>query len=200
MLLKESLDGKIEKEDQENLEFMIEGAERMTRMIEDLLIYARVNAKTATIEMVDLNDVVEQLKQLELATLLEETGAVIEIVESLSRVCADVVLIRQLLRNLIVGAINRRREDVSPRIRMRAERMGSDHVLIDVQDNGIGVETKDGQDVFRMFARLYGGQEKEEAGTNLAICKKIVDKHGGRIGVKSEAGMGSTFWFTLPAS
>jgi signal transduction histidine kinase len=82
---------------------------------------------------------------------------------------------------------------------MRAEQMAGDEVRIEVQDNGRDVQTRDGKDVFRMFARLYIEQEKEEAGTRLAVCKKIVDKHGGRIGVKSEVGMGSTFWFTLPA-
>lgn len=197
LLLKESLDGKIEKEDQENLEFVIDGAERMTRMIEELLIYSRVNAKTVTVEMVDLNKVVEQLKQLELATLLEETGAVIEISEPLPRVCADVVLIQQLLQNIIVGASKCRRQDAPLRILIRAKRIAGDQVRIEVQDNGIDVETKDGKDVFRMFARLYRDQKKEEAGTGLAVCKKIVDKHGGRIGVTSEAGIGSTFWFTL---
>jgi light-regulated signal transduction histidine kinase (bacteriophytochrome) len=200
LLLKESLEGKLEKQDQENLECVIDGAERMTRMIEDLLAYSRTNAKTIAAQMVDLNEVVEQLEQLEIGTLLEETGAAIEIPQPLPRVRADAVLIQQLLRNLVVSAIQRRRQDVSPRILMRAEQIAGNEVRIEVQDNGIGVETKDGKDVFKLFARLHGAQEKEDAGTGLAVCKKIVDKHGGRIGVKSEAGMGSTFWFTLPAS
>jgi len=200
LLLKESLDAKLEQEDQENLEFMIDGAERMARMIEDILTYSRTNAITVTARIVDLNEVVERLEQWELGTLLEETGAVIEIPQPLPRVRADAVLIQQLLRNLIVSAIQCRRRDVSPRILMRAEQIAGDEVRIEMQDNGIGVETKDGKDVFKMFARLYREQEKEEAGTGLALCKKIVDKHGGRIGVESGVGMGSTFWFTLPAS
>ena len=200
LLLKESLDAKLEQEDQENLEFMIDGAERMARMIEDILTYSRTNAITVTARIVDLNEVVERLEQWELGTLLEETGAVIEIPQPLPRVRADAVLIQQLLRNLIVSAIQCRRRDVSPRILMRAEQIAGDEVRIEMQDNGRGVETRDGKDVFRMFARLYREQEKEEAGTRLAVCKKIVDKHGGRIGVQSEAGTGSTFWFTLPAS
>jgi len=200
LLLKESLEGKLEKQAQENLEFVIDGADRMTRMIEDILAYSRANAKTVAARIVDLNEVVEQLEQLELGTLLEETGAAIEIPQPLPRVRADAVLIQQLLQNLVVSAIKCRRQDVSPRILMRAEQIAGDEVRIEVQDNGIVVETRDGKDVFSMFARLYREQEKEEAGTRLAVCKTIVDKHGGRIGVKSEVGTGSTFWFTLPAS
>ena len=200
LLLKESLGERLDEPDRENLELMIGGAERMTRMIEDILTYSRTNAITVTAGTVDLNETVERLEQWELAALLEETGAAIEIPEPLPRVCADAVLIQQLLRNLIVGAIECRRQDVSPRILMRAEKIAGDQVRIEVQNNGRCIETKDGKDVFKMFARLYRDQEKEEAGTGFAICKKIVDKHGGRIGVKSEAGTGSIFWFTLPAS
>lgn len=200
LLLKESLGDKLEEEDQENLQCMIDGAKRMARMLEEILTYSRVCTKTVSARMVDLNELVEQLKEGELGILLEETGATLEIPEPLPKVLADDILIQQLLQHLVIRAIKCRRQDVTPRILIRAEQIDSGEIRIDVQDNGRGLETKDDEDVFRMFARLYREQEKEEAGTGLAVCKKIVDKHGGRMGFASEAGTGSTFWFTLTAS
>jgi light-regulated signal transduction histidine kinase (bacteriophytochrome) len=202
MLLKDSLDGKLEKENLENLGFMIDGAQRMTQMIQDLVAYSQVDTKVLAFEIVDLDEVVEHLEQLELAALLEKTGAIIEIPKPLPKVHADPVLLRQLLQNLIINGIKNRRDirdNIQPRILIRAERTVEDEVRIDVQDNGIGIEKKDQEYIFMMSKNLNSTQECKGAGTGLATCKKIVDKHGGRIGVKSEAGKGSTFWFTLQA-
>ena len=198
MLLKDSLDGKLDKENQENLSFMIDGAERMTQMIEDLLAYSRINTKATVFEMVDLNETVEQLEQLELTTLIEETDAIIEISQSLPKVHADPDLVRQLLQNLIINGIKYRREDIQPRILIRAERITEDKVRIELQDNGVGIDKKHHKDIFKMFIRLHSKQENEGVGTGLAVCKKIVDKHGGQIGIESKVGVGSMFWFTLP--
>jgi len=200
MLLKGSLGGKLEKENQENLSFMIGGAERMTQMIEDLLAYSRINTKATVCEMVDLNEIVEQLEQLELTTLIEETGTIIEIPQSLPKVHADPILTRQLLQNLIINGIKYRREDIQPRILIRAERITEDKVRIELQDNGVGVDKKHHKDIFKMFIRLHSKQENEGVGTGLAVCKKIVDKYGGQIGIESKVGVGSMFWFTLPES
>ncbi|MFB0553895.1 MAG: ATP-binding protein [Phycisphaerae bacterium] len=199
-LLKDSLNGQLENEDQESLEFMIDGAERMTQMIEDLLAYSRVNTKAVVSETVDLNEVVKQLEQLELAALLEETGAIIEIPQPLPKVQADPVLIKQLLQNLIINGIKYRKEAIQPRILMRAEQIAEDAVRMELQDNGIGIEKEHHKHLFKMFTRLHPGQENTGPGTGLAMCKKIVDKSGGRIGVESKIGVGSTFWFILPAS
>lgn len=199
-ILRESLEGKIGQEDQENLDFMIDGAERMTQMIEDLLAYSRINTKIIAIEKVNLNDVVEHLEKLDLAKLLEDTGAQIQIPEPLPSVQGDPVLIRQLLRNLIIHAIKHRKEDVHLRIVMRSERTTADEVIIVCEDNGVGTETKNNEDMFKMSLHSHSRQEYEEAGTGLAACKKIVDRHGGRIGIESKAGVGITIWFTLPVS
>ncbi|MFZ2147747.1 MAG: ATP-binding protein [Sedimentisphaerales bacterium] len=199
-LLKDSLNGKLENEDQESLEFMLEGAERMNQMIEELLAYSRVNEKAVVSETVDLNELVKQLEQLELAALLEETGAIIDIPQPLPKVQADPVLIRQLLQNLIINGIKYRKEAVQPRILIRAEQNAEDAVRIELQDNGIGIEKEHHKHLFKMFIRLHSRQENERPGTGLAMCKKIVDKYGGRIGVESKIGVGSTFWFILPAA
>ena len=197
-ILKESIDGKLEQEDQENLKFMIDGAERMTHMIEDLLAYSRIHTKTIVDETVDLNGVIEQLERLDLVELLEDNGANIETPHPLPHVQADPGLVKQLLRNLIIYAIKHRKEDIPPRIVIRAERIAEDEIRIELEDNGVGIEAKNDKDIFKMS--LHSREEYEDAGTGLAVCKKIVDRHGGRMGIKSKAGDGSTLWFTLPGS
>jgi light-regulated signal transduction histidine kinase (bacteriophytochrome) len=202
-LLKDSLDGKLDKENIENLGFMIDGAERMNQMIEDLLAYSRINTKAISLGIVDLNEVVEQLVQLDLAALLEENGTIIEIPEPLPKVHVDPVLLRQLLQNLIVNGIKNcrdNRDNLQPRILIRAERSAENKVRIELQDNGASIDKQHQHDIFKMSINLNSKQEREGIGTGLAVCKKIVDKHGGQIGVESKLGVGSTFWFILPES
>jgi signal transduction histidine kinase len=200
ILLKDSLGGKLDKENQENLSFMIDGAERMTQMIEDLINYSRINTKVTAFETVDLNETIKQLEESELMTMIEETGALIEIPQSMPKVHADPVLIRQLLQNLIINGIEYRREDIRPRILIRAGRIAENKVRIELQDNGVGIDEKHHKDIFKMFIRLHSKQKNKVAGTGLAVCKKIVDIHGGQIGVESKVGVGSKFWFILPES
>ena len=196
-LLKESFKGKLNEDDQENLDFMIDGANRMSQMIEGLLVYSKVSTKGVPFELVDLNEVVEQLKGMEVAVLLEETGGTVEVPERLPKVEADPVQMRQLLQNLIVNGIKYRREGVKPRIVIGAKPADNGQVKIEVQDNGIGIKQEYYDDVFSMFRRLYSRQKYEGTGIGLAVCKKIVSRHGGQIGVESKPGEGSTFWFIL---
>lgn len=203
MLLKDSLDGKLKMEDLENLELMIDGAERMTQMIEDLLVYSRIDKKATVPEIVDLNEVVEQLEELELISLLEETGTIIEIPKPLPKVYADPVLVRQLLQNLIINGIKNcgdNRDNIKPRIQINAECIKENKIRLELQDNRTSVEKQNHKDIFKMFIRLNSRQEKDGIESGLALCKKIVDRHGGQIGVESKAGVGSTFWFILPES
>ncbi len=199
-LLKDSLEGKLEDDDKENLDFMVDGANRMTQMIEGLLTYSRLNTKQALFETVDLNEIVRQLQRLELAELLEETNAVIEVPQSLPEVKANPVQIRQLLQNLIANGIKYRRKETSPKIVVTAEQLGNDKTRIEIQDNGIGIKKEFQEDVFKMFKRLHSRREYEGAGIGLAVCKKIVEKHDGQIGVVSKPKEGSTFFFTLSAA
>ena len=199
-LLKDSLGGNLNADDQENLEFMIDGAERMTAMIEGLLVYSRLSKNGDAFEAVDLNEIVEQLEQLELAELLEESGAAIAVPQQLPKVQAEPVQIRQLLQNLIANGIKYRREGIQPRVVIRAKQIADGEVRVEVEDNGIGIAKEYEEDVFRMFRRLHSRQEYEGTGIGLAVCKKIVERHNGQIGIESEAGAGSTFWFTLPVS
>jgi light-regulated signal transduction histidine kinase (bacteriophytochrome) len=199
-MLKDSLEDKLEEDDRENLGFMIDGAYRMTAMIDGLLTYSRIAARAVAFETVDLNEIVEQLEQVELAELLQETGAAVEVPQSLPEVKAAPVQIRQLLQNLIINGIRYRREGIQPRVVIRAEQIADGQVRVEVEDNGIGIAKEYREDVFKMFRRLHSRQEYEGTGIGLAVCKKIVERHNGQIGVESEAGAGSTFWFTLPVS
>ena len=196
-LLQKSLQGKLSDDEQENLKFMIDGSDRMTMMIDGLLTYSRVNTKDMMFETVDLNKVIEQLKELELGMLLEETGSTIEVTQPLPKVHGDPVQVEQLLQNLIANGIKYRKKDVTPRIIIKAEEVSDNEVRIEVQDNGIGIAPEYREDVFKMFRRLHSRKEYDGCGIGLSVCKKIVSKHGGRIGVESESGKGSTFWFTI---
>ncbi|MHC4113837.1 MAG: sensor histidine kinase [Planctomycetota bacterium] len=199
-LLKQSLEGSLVDDDKENLEFMVDGADRMTAMIEGLLVYSRIDTQEAVFETVDLNEVVEQLRRLELAELLEETGAIIEVPESLPQVQANPVQLRQLMQNLIINGIKYRRQAVQPRIVIKATQSKEDTVRIEVQDNGIGIDEEHYENIFTMFRRLHSRQKYEGTGIGLSVCKKIVERHNGQIGVESKVDEGSTFWFTLSSA
>ncbi|MFH1448160.1 MAG: ATP-binding protein, partial [Candidatus Micrarchaeota archaeon] len=199
-MLKDSLGGNLSKDDQENLGFMIDGAHRMQEMVDGILTYSRAGTNSFSFEAVDLNEIVEHLEQVELAELLEETGATIEVQQSLPKVEADLTGMRQLLQNLIANGVKYRRDEIRPRIVIRAKQIDNDKVRIEVQDNGIGIKQEYHNDIFTMFRRLHSRQKYEGMGIGLAVCKKIVERHNGQIGVESKYGEGATFWFTISAA
>ena len=196
-LVKDSLGEGLEENDKENLDFMIDGAERMTQMIEALLVYSRLNTKDITLSTVDLNEIIEQFSLLELATLLEETKATIEVPQSLPIVKADKVLVRQLMQNLISNGIKYQKPGTAPRIEITARQIDNDKVRIEFKDNGIGIKKEMHQTIFKMFKRVHSREEYQGTGIGLAVCKKIAERHGSQIGVDSEEGKGSVFWFTM---
>jgi PAS domain S-box-containing protein len=201
-MLESSLKGKITDDDTENLRFMVEGAARMTTMIEGLLVYSRVSTKAQAAETVNLNEIVEQLRQLELSVLLEEKHVAMEIPQPLPFVTVDPVQIRQLLQNLIANGIKYQPKDNVhvPRITITSKPAANGKVRIEVTDNGIGIAPEYQETVFAMFKRLHTKNEYEGTGIGLSVCKKIVERHGGAIGIESEPGKGATFWFTVPVA
>jgi len=196
-MVKDSLGDRLEGDDKENLDFMVAGVNRMTQMIEGLLVYSRLNTKGITLATVDLNEIIEHFSRLELATLLEETNATIHVPQTLPTVKADKVLIRQLIQILISNGIQYQKPGTAPRIEITAREIGSDRVRIEFKDNGIGIKKDTHQTIFNIFKRLHSREEYQGTGLGLAVCKKIAERHGSQIGVDSEEGKGSVFWFTM---
>jgi light-regulated signal transduction histidine kinase (bacteriophytochrome) len=179
---------------------MIDGAQRMAKMIEGLLTYSRISTQAQPHQAVDLNEIVKQLQQLELSVLLEEKHATIEIPQPLPCVEADPVQIRQLMQNLIANGVKYQKKGNMPHITITTKPAADGMVGIEVTDNGIGIAPQYLQSIFTMFRRLHSRDEYEGTGIGLTVCKKIVELHGGKIGVESQTDKGSTFWFTMPAA
>jgi signal transduction histidine kinase len=199
-ILEKSLSGKLVDDDAENFRFMIDGAQRMTKMIEGLLVYSRVSTKANPAETVDLNEIVKQLRQIELSIMLEEKQATVEVPKPLPCVEVDPVQIRQLMQNFIANGIKYQAKGNVPHITITSKPAADGMVRIEVTDNGIGIAPEHQGVIFAMFKRLHSKNEYEGAGIGLAVCKKIAERHGGKVGIESEPGKGSTFWFTVPAA
>lgn len=197
-LLQESLGGKLDEDEQENLGFMINGAGRMQAMIDDLLSYSRVTTRAKPFEQVDLNEVIVDLKELELAALLDQMRGVVRVPEPLPVVYGDPSQMHQLFQNLIGNGLKFHRDGELPEITIRANAAESNLIGLEVEDNGIGIDEQYHDQVFTMFKRLNSRAYYDGTGIGLAICQKIVHRHGGDIGVRSAIGEGSTFWFKLP--
>jgi chemotaxis family two-component system sensor kinase Cph1 len=179
-------------------------AARMQVLIDSLLTYARVTTRAQSFSQVDLNKVMkEALSNLELK--LKETKGVME-VDSLPAVVADESQMTQLFQNLICNSLKFHREGDPPRVRIYSRMIKGDKVRpsgayeISVEDKGIGFDEKYLSRIFAPFERLHGRGEYEGAGMGLAICRKIVEHHGGNITAKSTVGEGSTFIVILPAN
>jgi PAS domain S-box-containing protein len=178
--------------------FAVDGARRMQQLINDLLNYSQVGTKGKELQPVKTASVVERaLKNL--GAVLEESGAIVEFdADSLPAVLGDDVQLLQLFQNLLANAIKFRRQE-APRIRIAAEREG-DAWTFAVRDNGIGIDQRYWDRIFVIFQRLHGRDDYPGTGIGLALCKRIVERHGGRIWLDSAPGEGTTIYFTLSAA
>lgn len=175
--------------------YAVDGVRRMQGLISDLLAYSRVGSRGESPEMVELEPVMARTIDV-LRTAVEESGATVTH-DPLPAVQADAVQIGQVLQNLVGNAL-KFRGDAPPRVHVGVQRQGAEWVF-SVRDNGIGIAPEYAQRIFVIFQRLHTRADYEGTGIGLAICKKIVERHGGRIWVESAEGQGSTFFFTLPA-
>ncbi|MXV62053.1 histidine kinase [Natronorubrum sp. JWXQ-INN-674] len=180
---------------EEFLAFAVDGAERMREMIDALLTYSRIETRGDPFEPVELDTVLDDVLE-DLQLQLEETDAEVTIAD-LPRVEGDRSQLRQVFQNLVDNAITY--TDGPPRVHVDAERRRNEWV-ISVTDDGIGIEPDDQERVFTIFDRLYSREEYDGTGIGLALCQRIVERHGGDIWVNSEPGEGSTFSLTLPAA
>ncbi|RQH02498.1 sensor histidine kinase [Natrarchaeobius oligotrophus] len=176
--------------------FAVDGAARMKGTIDGLLQYSRIETRGASFESVDLEAVLESVRT-DLQVKIDETNAEIS-VDELPRVTGDESQLRQLFQNLLGNALEYA-GDGPPRVRIWAER-GDDEHVISVADDGIGIECEDRDRIFEMFCRLHSVDEQSGSGIGLAVCRRIVERHGGSIRVDSEPDEGSTFSVALPSS
>ena len=173
----------------------VDGAERMRGMIEGLLMYSRVETRGDQFGPVDLDSVLADVRA-DLRVRIQESDAEIT-ADSLPHVEGDESQLRQVFQNLLDNAIEYS-GDEPPEIHVAAERDG-DWWRIDVSDEGVGIDPDDADRVFEVFESLHTNDEHPGTGIGLALCERIVERHGGDIWVESELGEGSTFSFTLPA-
>ena len=185
----------LDEDGREFLDFAVNGADRMREMIEGLLQYSRVEMRGDEFTPVDLEAVLADVRE-NLAVKIEEHDARIT-AESLPRVQGDEGQLRQVFQNLVSNAIEYSGAE-PPRIHVSAERNGA-RWTVSVTDNGIGIEPADQARIFEVFQRLHTREEHPGTGIGLALCERIVERHGGEIWVDSEPGEGATFSFTLPA-
>jgi PAS domain S-box-containing protein len=196
-LLRENTQHHLDSESEEYIHFAIDGIEKMERLIQDLLNYSRINSRGQEPVPTDAEAVLRDvLLGLELSLEAQDTEVTHD---TLPTVMADATQLRQLFQNLIDNALKFSNHQQQPRVHIGVERQGNEWAF-SVGDNGIGIAAKDQERIFGVFERLYTDEEYEGTGIGLAVCKKIVERHGGRMWVESEVGEGSTFYFTLPAA
>jgi len=188
--------GQLDAAADEFIGYALDGAERMKKLIDDLLTYSRVSTRHREPTRTDSAEVLERvLGNLRLA--IEESGAEVTHGEMPALLVVDTQL-QQLFQNLIGNAL-KFRGDTPPHVHVDAARKDREWE-ISIADNGIGIDAKYHDEVFMIFRRLHGRERYPGTGIGLALCKKIVEQHGGRIWLKSEPGNGTTFYFTLPAA
>jgi signal transduction histidine kinase len=175
---------------------IIDASDRLQLMIDDVLAYSRVSSRGGEFEEVDI-EVLADAAAGELEALFAETGTRYRR-EPLPRLEADAAQIQQLFTNLFANAV-KFRGPRSPEIEVSAVQERG-HWRFCVADNGIGIARADQERIFEMFQRLHGEDEYPGTGIGLAICRGIVERHGGSIWVESEPGQGSRFFFTIPGS
>ncbi|MBF0269572.1 MAG: PAS domain S-box protein [Alphaproteobacteria bacterium] len=186
----------LDKDGLEFIDFAVDGAKRMSGMIQGLLEYSRVNRKGQSFRPVDLAQAAQDA-MVNLALAISESAGTVD-VQSLPTVNGDPGQLMRLMQNLIGNALKYRKPDEPPKVTISSARQ-DDHWTITVADNGIGIAPENTDRLFKVFQRLHSRTQYEGFGIGLAVCRRIVERHGGRIWVESETGQGSRFIFTLPA-
>ncbi len=195
-LLNKKFGGELSPQAKEYMSTAVRGSERMRQLIDDLLQFSRIDSRKKELAPVDLNKVARAVES-SLHLAIGEAKAQVTI-DPLPTVMADEGQMTQVLQNLVSNAIKFRGPEV-PRVEVTAQHKGHDWIIA-IKDNGIGIDPKYHENLFKMFQRLHTNERYPGTGIGLAISKKIVERHGGRIWVESKKGEGSTFFFTIPES
>ncbi len=193
-LLQKRYQGQLDERADEYIRLAVDGASRMQTLIKDLLDYSRVERRGNPIKAADANEALKYaLRNLE--TTIAEQGAVVTS-DSLPTLDADATQLSQVFQNLIGNAIKFHGAQ-QPQVHVGVEKL-ADAWRFSVRDNGIGIEPQYFERIFLVFQRLHTHSAYSGTGIGLSICKKIVERHGGRIWIESQFGQGSTFYFTIP--
>ena len=193
-LLERRYPDKLDAKASRYINYIVDGAQRMQTQIQDLLSYSRLGRQQEPFELTDFNKVLAQALA-NLKSSINQAQATVKASE-LPILRADASQMVQLFQNLISNAL--KYSNQSPLVQIQAEEQAS-HWLFTVSDNGIGIDPKYAERIFEIFQRLHTQEEYPGTGIGLAICKKIVERHGGQIWVDSPPEGGATFWFTMPS-
>ena len=212
-LLQQRYGKNMDKNAHEFMGFAMDGALRMRQLIQDLLAYSRVGSRAKPFERIEAREVLDRTL-MNLKVAIDESGAQIIWDEPLPILDGDPVQLTQLFQNLLSNAIKFRKPDHPPQIRISSKHAaapksaaaedpihrGRKWVQISITDNGIGISSENFERIFVIFQRLHARDKYPGTGIGLSICKKIVERHGGRIWVESQPEVSTTFHFTLPAA
>jgi light-regulated signal transduction histidine kinase (bacteriophytochrome) len=193
-LLQQRYQGQLDARADELITHAVDGSSRMQTLIRDLLAYARVSTRGRDLEPIDSETVLKEALS-NLATVIQESGGVVTH-GALPTVTADPTQLLQVFQNLIGNAIKYRGER-PPEVHIDVEHRAGEWQFT-MRDNGIGIDPQYFERIFRIFQRLHTRREYPGTGIGLALCKKIIERHGGRIWVASKPEEGSTFCFTIP--
>ncbi len=193
-LLKKNYADQLDSRGQEFIDTIVDGSNRMRHLIDSLLDYARVEQAPLHLKDVDCRVLMERLKA-DLKYSIERTRAEI-VSKDLPQITADEVLLNQLFQNLISNAL-KFFQKAPPKVTISAERKGQEWTF-SVKDEGIGIDPVFHDRIFQTFQRLNGAGDFPGSGLGLATCKRIIDRHGGRIWFESHPGHGTTFYFSIP--
>lgn len=193
-MLKKKYQGELDEQADKYIYFAIDGAQRMNTLINDLLEYSRVGQPDFEKERVNVTDLIEEIKRG--FNLGAETEMPVITTEYIPVIKAVPVSVKLLFQNLISNSIKYQDGSKTPEVSISCEDTGT-HWKFKVKDNGIGIPSENYDQIFNIFKRLHSNSVYSGTGMGLAICKKVVNQHGGEIWVKSEEGKGSTFYFTL---
>jgi light-regulated signal transduction histidine kinase (bacteriophytochrome) len=194
-LLAERYRGRLDQSADKYIDYTLEGARRMQQLITDLLAFSRIGTQSRPMQPTDVTVILERVIR-NVHALIEDSGATI-VAGDLPTVVADESQLTQVFQNLIGNAVKFRCEERPPRVEVAAERRNGLWAFR-VADNGIGIAPHHAERVFQMFQRLHERGRYDGSGIGLAIAKKIIERHGGRLWLESAVGEGSTFYFTIP--
>lgn len=195
-MLKLKMKGKLEKNESDYINFIESSSKRLIDLVDDMLAFSKINSEKLSIAHYDPKTMVDNvLNQLE--TNIQEKDAKITIANTTDNVRCDEIKVSRVLQNLIANALKFVPENIKPNIKISIREIGDD-IQFSIKDNGIGISKESQDEIFGVFKRIAHDSNYDGTGMGLAICKNIVERHGGRIWIESDTNKGSTFHFTIP--